>query len=40
MQFLTYIITTDTDYARLVHAIDMDSDGDMNLLSTSYNYLY
>jgi hypothetical protein len=33
--FSSYIVTTDTDYARSVYAADLDSDGDLDLLSAS-----
>ena len=35
--FTTHIITTSADYAHSVFAIDMDGDGDVDVLSASFN---
>ena len=32
-----YVVKTDADGARSVHAADIDGDGDMDLASASYN---
>ena len=37
--FTESIISTDADFAYSVYAVDIDSDGDMDVLSASYHCL-